>query len=449
MRSDLISSGALIGMVVLALASPAGAARPGSTQRVSVGVGDVQADDLSNGGVISADGSTAAFASYGNKLVPGDVNPHFDVFVRDLRTGTTRLVSATATDGGAAVPALSADGRFVAYTSRATTVVPGDTNERWDVFVFDGDTGATQRVSVASDGSQAGGGAIGSVVPRISGDGRLVAFQSDSPELVAGDSNGVTDVFVHDRATGSTTRVSTAADGTEGNAVSQQPSLSLDGSTIAFETLASNLVPGDANAGGDIVVRDLTTGAVSFGALGHDGAQPVAGGSGGTGGPSLNADGTVLAFSSASPVFVPADSNNRGDAFVRDLRTGIVQRVSVTSAGAEVAGVSGVGAISADGRYVGFQSEATTLVPGDTNNTLDAFVHDRLTATTERISVDPAGAGGLTIGGGLPFGSAQVQPAADGRLVAFLSFATNLVDGDTNGQSDIFVRDRGPELGIQ
>ncbi|MDQ3991121.1 MAG: hypothetical protein M3245_02260, partial [Actinomycetota bacterium] len=192
-------------------------------------------------------------------LVSGDTNAVSDVFVRDRQEGTTERVSMTT--GGAEAnahswdPSLSADGRHVAFRSTASNLVPADTNGAPDAFVHDRITGATERVSVSSHGAEAGANAD-SNIPGLSADGRHVAFQSTASNLVPGDGNGAADVFVHDRATGITERVSVVSDGAEANASSLMPTISADGRHVAFPSMASNLVPGDANGAADVFVHD-------------------------------------------------------------------------------------------------------------------------------------------------------------------------------------------------
>ena len=216
---------------------------------------------------ISADGRYVAFQSYADNLVPGDTNEQPDIFVRDRQTGTTERVNVAA-DGTQAndysySSSISADGRYVAFSSRASNLVPDDTNEQWDIFVRDRQTGTTERVSVAADGTQANSN---SWYPSISADGSHVAFQSDASNLVPGDKNDLEDIFVRDlaggealrdRQTGTTEKVSVATDGTQANSISSSPSISADGSYVAFQSDASNLVPGDTNDASDIFVRDL------------------------------------------------------------------------------------------------------------------------------------------------------------------------------------------------
>jgi Tol biopolymer transport system component len=401
----------------------------GQTTRVSVASDGAQGNSGSWCPSISADGRYVAFQSYASNLVPGDTNGVLDVFVHDRLTGQTTRVSVasdgTQGNGDSGCPSISADGRYVAFASLASNLVPGDTNGTWDVFVHDRLTGQTTRVSVASDGAQ---GNSGSWCPSISADGRYVAFQSYASNLVPGDTNGVLDVFVHDRLTGQTTRVSVASDGAQGNGDSECPSISADGRYVAFQSYASNLVPGDTNLVRDIFVHDRLTGQTTRVSVASDGTQ----GNDHSRFPSISADGRYVAFASLASNLVPGDTNGKQDIFVHDRLTGQTTRVSVASGGAQGNGDSEFPSISADGRYVAFQSYASNLVPGDTNLVPDIFVHDRLTGQTTRVSVASDG----TQGDSYSFGSSI---SADGRYVAFASYASNLVPGDANGDIDVFI----------
>src|SRR5438132_6325767 len=239
-----------------------------TTERVSVASdGTTEGNDASLGSALSADGRFVAFDSAATERVAGDTNVASDVLVHDRQTGTTERVSV-ASDGTqgngssgllsfAFPPALSADGRFVAFVSFAANLVAGDTNGATDVFVHDRQTGTTERVSVASDGTQGDGTSSSSA---LSADGRFVAYHSAATTLVAGDTNGATDVFVHDRQTGTTERVSVASGGTQGNGISAAPALSGDGRFVAFHSTATNLVAGDTNGAPDVFVHDRQAG---------------------------------------------------------------------------------------------------------------------------------------------------------------------------------------------
>jgi Tol biopolymer transport system component len=322
----------------------------------------------------------------------------------------------------------------VAFTSASPDLVPGDTNGVADVFVHDRTTGATERISVGSSGKQ---GNRDSRLPAISADGRFVAFESGASNLVPGDGNGVVDVFVRDREAGTTERVSVDSAGQEGNGRSDSCAISADGRIVAFQSEASDLVASDTDGTQDIFVRDRQTGTTEAVSSDENG-NPA----GGVLAPALSADGRFVAFTSSFSGFVPNDTNGALDVFVRDRATGGVERASVSSGG-EQAGRAGarLPGISADGRRVAFRSGAANLVPDDTNAAEDVFLHDRFTGRTERVSVDSSGV--QANARSLEDGLRGPATSADGRYTAFASAATNLVPNDTNGSIDIFVRDRG------
>jgi len=258
-----------------------------------------------------------------------------------------------------------------------------------------------------------------------------VAFMSDAGNLVPDDTNGATDVFVHDRQTGKTTRVSLSWDGTEGNSHSWSPSISADGRYVAFNSRATNLVPDDTNGVADIFVRDRQKGQTARVSLSWDGTE----GNGWKDNPRVTADGGYAAFESDATNLVPSDTNEWTDVFVRDRQTGETTRVSLSSGGSEGNSDCWYPSITADGRYVAFNSRATNLVPGDTNGVLDVFVRDRQTGQTVRVSLSWDGTEGND-------SSYIPSISANGRYVAFMSDASNLVPNDTNGVRDIFVQER-------
>ena len=427
-------------LLLLALIlTPAGSVRatPGNTTRVSVASDGTQANDHSVNPSMSADGRYVAFESKASNLVSGDTNGEQDIFVHDRQTGQTTRVSV-ASDGtqarsgtiyGSLSPSISADGRYVAFHSYADNLVSGDTNLSPDVFVHDRQTGQTTRVSVASDGTQANNV---SARPSISADGRYVAFISYADNLVSGDT-GYVDVFVHDRQTGQTTRVSVATGGGQANGNSYGPSISADGRYVAFESDATNLVSGDTNFSTDVFVHDRQTGQTTRVSVASDGTQA----NGPSGKPSISADGRYVAFMSSADnlVSMPGPPTR---IYVHDRQTGQTTLVSVASDGTPANSSAFYPSISPDGRYVAFRSNASNLVSGDTNGTWDVFVHDRQTRQTIRVSVASDGTqanGVLTI-------SSKPSISYGGRHVAFESDATNLVSGDTNFSPDVFVHDR-------
>jgi Tol biopolymer transport system component len=412
--------------------------RPGGrrTVRLSEGMAGAEADGSSTELAISGTGRRVAFTSDATNLVPGDTNGVADVFVVDRPTGAIRRVSVTSAGGqvGGSVsePAISANGRYVAFTSTSPDLVPGDTNALSDVFVHDLRRGTTRRVSLGAGNAQAAGF---SATPSLSADGRYVAFTSWAPDLVPADTNQVGDVFVRDLRRGTTVRASVASDGTQSNDVrySYEPQISAGGRYVVFTSFATNLVPADTNFGSDIFVHDLRTGATVRASIGSDGSQST----GGLKGfinirPSISADGRVVAFDSTGDGLLAEPPRHRTDSYVHDLRTGLTQRVALGPGG--VVGNSGGAnpAVSADGRYVAFESYADNLVPGDTNVAYDVFVRDLRKQVTTRVSV---GAGGQA-----DSYSTTSAISAHGRHVGFLSGATNLVAGDDNGLTDVFLR---------
>ncbi|MBK7642824.1 MAG: PD40 domain-containing protein [Planctomycetes bacterium] len=347
-----------------------------TTERVSVSSSGGQSNGISGvyGAAISRDGNVVAFESVANNLVPGDTNGAREVFVHDRTTGATERVAVDASgiqgNGSSFYPSLSADGRFVAFTSNATNLVPGDTNGKWDTFVRDRWTGATELVSVSSVGLQ---GSDDSSKAELSADGRFVVFESLAPDLVAGDSNLAEDVFLRDRLNGTTERVSISTTGVQTNHHSFQASVSDDGRCVAFASLASNLVPGDTNMTDDVFVHDTHTGATERVSVASDGTEANAA----SGRVTVSGDGRFVLFSSGASTLVPGDTNGAGDIFLRDGRLSTTERLSLTPNGQQVAGGSGSGSISSDARYVVYLSEANNLAPGDTNGFIDIFIHDR------------------------------------------------------------------------
>ncbi|MGQ0845792.1 MAG: TolB family protein [Sporichthyaceae bacterium] len=362
--------------------------------------------------------------------------------------GTERVTLAVAereADDASYTPVLSADGRWVAFASEATNLVRGDTNRRQDVFLRDTRTGKTKRVSVASGGRQSRGDSFN---PSISGDGRYVVFDSWADDLVPGDTNRRGDVFLHDAKTGKTTRISTrVANHEEAHGNSGYGVISADGRHVAFESNAPDMRPGGGDQS-DVYVWSRETGDIELISQGVYGA-----GHGNSGAPAISRDGRFVAFTSAASDLIVGDTNQRDDVFVRDRQTQTVRRASVNSVGGESNHESDAASISADGRYVAFESMAYSLTNvdplpeatpkmfnplqrsgTDANSASDVFVHDMLTGRTEMVSVSDAGVQGVRE-------SYAPSISGDGRYVVYVSYADNLVPGDRNEQRDVFVRD--------
>jgi hypothetical protein len=392
-----------------------------------------EANGASTVGGVSDDGRFVAFHSDATNLVASDLNAKTDCFVRDRSTGVITLVSVRSNgvqgNGPSYSPVVSADGTITAFYSDARNLVTGDTNVMTDVFVHDSVTGKTTRVSVDSIGTESNGV---STLPEISADGNIVAYQSTATNLVTGDTNGASDVFVYDRTTAITTRVSVDSSGMEGNAGSYSARISSNGQFIFFYSDATNLVSGDTNAATDGFVYDRSTGTTERVTVRSNGNE----GNGISYNGTITADGSIVAFYSNATNLVAGDTNAAADVFVHDRGTGTTTRVSVDSTGAQGNGGSYTARISADGKFVSFASDATNLVSGDTNGVTDVFRYDMTTGETIRLSVDSSGAQGNGACSGL-------WNSGDGRFTAFNSGATNLVSGDTNGVYDVFMRDSG------
>lgn len=318
-------------------------------------------------------------------------------------------------DSGSRQAAISTDGRFVAFVSSATNLVAGDLNGLDDIFLHDRSLGTTTLISVDSFGAQANGA---SFRPAVSGDGRYVVFESDATNLDALDTNGTRDVFLRDTVLGVTTLISLTPAGTVSPGPNGDGSLTPDGLFAAFRLES------------DIYVRDLTAGVTTLVSVDQGGVNPA----GGSFGSSMSADGRFVAFASLSSNVVSPDTNGTYDVFVRDTQLGVTFHASVDTFGVQANGLSGDPAMSPCGRYVGYFSAADNLVAGDTNGKRDVFVHDLQSGLTSRVSL---GAGGVE-GDGL---SRQPSLSMGGRYIAFYSMATNLVANDLNGAGDIFVRD--------
>lgn len=392
----------------------------GNITRVSVASSGAQADAISYSGQISANGRFAVFDSEAGNLAPGDSNGQGDVFIRDLEAQTTARVSQDVNgaqgDGGSGGPSVSADGRYVAFESGATNLVPGDLNGFSDIFIKDMVTGSLTLVSVDSNGLQAAGD---SYAPSISGDGRYVAFVSSADNLTPNDVNEAYDIFLRDTLAGTTVRVSRDANGS-----SWDPSISLDGRFIVFSSGASNLVSDDTNAKSDVFVYEVSSGLITRVSVNSAGQQ----GDHASMDPSISGDGRYVAFSSASYNFQDIDTLNFTYVYVHDRQTGQLSLISFKD-GYPMYGTADATAISANGRYVVFSFDER----GDSLPVRWLYMHDRATGKTEMVV-----SGGNSDGQDNPL---LPSISADGDRLLFVSSAASLVPGDTNGVRDVFVKE--------
>jgi Tol biopolymer transport system component len=416
-----------VSATVLSLCAPLSAQ---VTQRVSVSSSGAQADGDSLLPSISEDGRYIAFSSIADNLVPGDTNGVTDIFVRDRLTGTTERVSLDSAgvqgNGWSSSPSISGDGRYVAFQSEASNLVVGDTNGATDIFLRDRWTGTTVRVSVASDGTP---GDRESADCSISADGRFVAFYSKATNLVSGSTNGNGDIFVRDLQNQTTEMVTIASSGARGNSESDNPAISADGRYVVFQSIATNLVLGDTNAKADVFVHDRQLGTTDRVSVATDGTQA----NDYSMNPSISANGRYVSFWSAAGNLVPNDTNGTYDVFLRDLRNRTTEIVSISSSGAQGDDASWMpSSVSGDGRFVAFTSHARNLGSAPPDFFYDIFLRDRQNGTTVQITP------------GLGFGdSAGPSPiTSDGRFIAFGSYAANIAPGDDNNAQDAYVYDR-------
>lgn len=403
-----------LGVASLALAH---AAHAQALARVSVTPAGAQADNSSIGPAVTPDGRYVAFTTTASNLAANDTNGTSDVYRIDRLTGAVVRISetpaGTPTNHMSSQPSISADGMRIAFSSRATNLVPGDTNERIDVYLRDLATATTTRLSLAPNGGQY---TFDASDPAISADGRFVAFAL------------LPYIFVRDLTTGVLESISVVP----GEALPEHsihPSISADGRYVAFASEAPEFTP--TSSVRQIYVHDRVLRTTRRVSVAPDGTP----GSSESDYPSISADGRFVAYYGKSPNLVPGDTNLREDVFVHDLSTSSTVRISVGVDGAQGDNDSVLPSISADGRFVAFNSYATTFSPPPTIATSHVYLHDRATGRTARIDVGPSGVIGNGAGG-------EAVISGDGKVVAFTSTSSNLVTGDTNGVHDVFVLER-------
>jgi Tol biopolymer transport system component len=421
------------GAPVLAASTPRADQGLPITSLISLGVHNKPSAGQSYAPSISTDGRYVAFDSDADNLVPGDTNSQNDVFARDRATGRTERVSVNTQgkqgDKGSFTPAISGDGRWVAFASDATNLVPGDTNGASDVFLHDRRTRRTIRLSVALDGRETLGGSS----PSLSADGRWVVYNVATPLVSKGTDEDLAGMFVYDTRTGHRERL--------GHIEGSDPTMSSDGRYVAFSSEVRDLVPGDTNRTSDCFVFDRRTRTVSRVSLG--GARAVRQGwfRGAKQGDQesigavISANGRYVVFVSTAKNLVPGDTNKHDDVFLRDLRTGETRLVSIGLHGAGANGVSGAATLSGDGQTIVFLSQASNLIAHDKNGfDYDVFRLDLRTGSISRVNVTRTGAkaNGPT--------SSFPMVSGNGQVVTFGSRASNLVPGDTNDHDDVFVR---------
>lgn len=407
----------------------------GITTRVSVASDGASGNDSSFQAQISADGRFVVFGSAASNLVPDDTNGAFDAFLHDRSTGETIRVSLSSSgeegDGDVNEVAISSDGQVVAFSSHATNMVAGDTNGVSDLFVRNLVTGTTLRASVANDGTQ-GNGDVGNGYITLSHDGDRVAFTSNASNLVGGDNNDEPDVFVRKITLGRTLRVSVNSLGEGGDDTSQHAFISDSGRYVSFQSFATNL-PNGPSGWGNVYVRDLAVGTTEVISVSESGGASNRHSQYS----SISRDGRWVAFDSQATNLVTPDSNNFRDVFLHDRSTGATHRITDGIGGVQSNNESLAPVISDDGSAIVLHSRASNLIAGDENSSSDIFVFNRQADSFVLVSQSSAGAQTNT--------SAKLADLAPGgQLVTFWIDWRFLTYGDDNGDSDIYVREIGP-----
>lgn len=382
---------------------------------------------------VSDDGRYVIYSTYADNLVPGDVGGWSDVFRTDMTTGRTERVSVSASGVEGDQPSyeswLSSDGRYVLMQSYASNIIPGLNNTTQVVIWKDVVTGAVELESMTSSGNAPNADSSGA---SMSQDMRYVVFASEASDIVPGDVNMASDVFLRDRTLGTTIRISNSP-GQVVDTASNDPGISRDGRFVVFASRASDLVPGDTNGVADVFLYEIATGLVSQvsrpSLTTQGNAESFA--------PSISADGRYIAFRTFANNFIATDSNDEDDILVLDRQTGIFELASVSAAGVQNNALIYNAEISADGRYVVFNTPASNLVSGDANANPNTFLRDRVLGTTECIDVGPDG---LPVGfGGDNFGGLS----ANGRFVAFRCLDASItVNPATSPSGMVLLRDR-------
>ena len=428
---------ALVILVGTVVAAPSALAVPGDIALASISDSGAKADNGGTLASVSADGTRVAFFSVATNLDPSDPDGLGDIYVKDLTTGDLTLASTSDTgvkgNGSSFEPAISADGTKVAFSTEATNLDPADTDSLGDVYVKDLTTGD---ITLASTNDAGVKGNVGSGGLSLSADGTKVVFMSLATNFDPTDTDGFWDLYVKDITTGDITLASTGDAGAKGNDNSIAPSISADGTRVAFESNATNFDPVDSEFPLDVYVKDLVTGSITIASTDDAGLK----GDGVSFQVSLSGDGNRVAFMSNATNLDPANTDGFQDVYVKDLTTGDITLASTDDAGVKGNSSSFDPSISADGTRVAFDSQSTNLEPTDPDDVIDVFVKDLETGDITLASTDDAG----VKGNGQSFFPSL---SADGSRVGFQSIATNLDPADTDADEDVYVKEFGAAPG--
>ncbi|OGL31889.1 hypothetical protein A3F64_00595, partial [Candidatus Saccharibacteria bacterium RIFCSPHIGHO2_12_FULL_42_8] len=400
-----------------------------NTSRVSVDSNGSEANNFSSSPSISTDGRYIAYSSAATNLVAGDTNGVLDVFLYDTVTETTKRISVDSGGNEAHSdsyePSISGDGRYIAYASDADNLVTSDTNIMTDMFLYDTVNETTSRISVDSGGVEADGSSGGA---SVSSDGRYITYHSDATNLVAGDTNVTTDVFLYDTDTQTTSRISVDSGGTESTGYSYSPAISGDGQYITYSSDSTDLVIGDTNGFSDIFLYNVatqTTTRISMDTGGNESNN-------GSAYSNISSNGRYIVYQSEASDLIFGDSNLAQDIFLYDTLAQTTTLISKDSNGVISGNYSSDAVISGDGKYIVYQSIGENLVNNDTNANFDIYAFEIDSGKTFRVSVDS----NKNQGNG---GSSLPTISGDGKYIAYSSDATNLVATDINTFTDIFL----------
>jgi Tol biopolymer transport system component len=434
-RSLALSLG-VCALAIVMLAPITSAATP-KTKLASQNNEGFQANQESLRHEISASGRFVVYDSDAGNLVAEDLNGRTDIFIRDFKAGTTKLVNSAlgggVGNGGSARPTVSGNGRFIAFLSTSTDLIAGGTNGLAHVFVRDRKKGKTELISKSSVGTQANGGSLDAV---ISADGRWVAFESGADNLVVKDTKGKRQIYLFDRDTDKLILVSRNNAGTAGNGQSEEPAISANGRYIVYQSSATNLKSKDNKSRLQIFLfdkRKKRTEFISRNKMGKAGNDHSVN-------PAISGDGARVVYASAA-TNLGKDTNGRADAYMRDRKARKTSRVSLNWKGKQLnggnAGANSEPDISASGRWVAFKSSAKNATKGSTHSGVyyHIYARDLVSGTIKRISRRAKPANDE---------SDEPELSRDGTFVSFRSDATNLIKGgDANGDKEDIFR-RGP-----